>query len=136
DVRAAVRVGHDPRAVPSFTSTAPRARFGLVPCGANVEKQNDTSDPLAQNCGRRERPEEKPEEGGRHGGKADSGCQIGLSISAHFQAIVAYAALAITGPGNRLPRSQALYLSPDRGAHRSPGIGPQQARGPARRDSW
>src|SRR6516165_8527045 len=53
DVGQAVRLGPAPRPFQTFTSTAPRARFGLVPCGANVEKQNDTSDPLAQNCGRR-----------------------------------------------------------------------------------
>jgi acyl dehydratase len=36
-------------------------------------------------------------------------------LSFDFQAIVAYAACAGAGSGDRLPRSQALHLSPDQG---------------------
>src|SRR5882672_765883 len=71
-------------------------------------------------------------EGGRHDRKADSDRQISLSISVDFQAIVAHAACAGAGPGDRLSRSEALHLPPDQGADRPSRLGPEQGRGRAR----
>src|ERR1700740_2970655 len=61
------------------------------------------------------KPAGRQVEGGCHGWKADSDHQISLSISVDLQAIVAHAARAGAGSGDRLPRSEALHLSPGQG---------------------